>query len=63
MKFDGSALGNPGDSGGGFVIKRSESGSVISKGSSHYGRGTNNEAEYRALLDGLNKAQEIGIQV
>ena len=53
---DGASRGNPGPAAAGAILKN-EKGQVILKGSQFLGRMTNNEAEYRALLFGLNKAQ------
>ncbi|MBU0647940.1 ribonuclease HI family protein [Patescibacteria group bacterium] len=49
---DGGSRGNPGPSAGGAVIyfDRDKSCQTTAK---YYGRMTNNQAEYRALLDGL----------
>ena len=58
---DGGARGNPGLAGGGYVIY-SPKGEKIAEGAvalpSH---ATNNEAEYTALLYGLQKAVSLGI--
>jgi len=53
---DGASRGNPGPAAAGVILK-DEKGQVILEGSQFLGRMTNNEAEYRALLFGLNKAQ------
>lgn len=54
---DGGSRGNPGPSGGGFVIYRG--GKLVAKGSEHFGRRTNNQAEYLALRMALRKAYEL----
>jgi ribonuclease HI len=56
---DGAAKGNPGPAGIGIVIKTPDGRDVISWGRS-IGRATNNVAEYRAAIDGLKKAAELG---
>ena len=53
---DGASRGNPGPAAAGVILK-DEKGQIIMEGSQFLGRMTNNEAEYRALLFGLNKAQ------
>lgn len=51
---DGGSRGNPGPSGGGYVIYRG--GEEVGRGSHFYGPMTNNQAEYLALRDGLRDA-------
>jgi len=53
---DGGSRGNPGYSGGGFVIF--ENGKIFTEGSEYYGKKTNNQSEYLALIDALRKAYE-----
>ncbi|MFB6284113.1 MAG: reverse transcriptase-like protein [Halobacteria archaeon] len=57
VRFDGASRGNPGEAAGGYVV--SESG-VVDEGSVKIGRATNNEAEYRALIAGLEAADKLG---
>lgn len=57
--FDGSSSGNPGASGGGVIIFNNN-GEVIFSGNRFFGRHTNNEAEYLALLFALEMAQKLG---
>ncbi|XP_042974708.1 uncharacterized protein LOC122306346 [Carya illinoinensis] len=52
LNVDGGARGNPGDAGGGGII-RDCSGSCIAGFAHHYGVTRNTVAECRALLDGL----------
>ncbi len=56
---DGASRGNPGPSGAGVVIEDAE-GHLLEELSEYLGRGTNNEAEYRALILGLTRAAELG---
>ncbi len=56
---DGGAHGNPGPAAAGAVIKNSESGKTILNCSEYIGETTNNQAEYRALILGLQKAKGI----
>jgi ribonuclease HI len=56
---DGGARGNPGPAGAGVVIY-DEKGRVVSKISKYLGKKTNNQAEYNALILGLQKAKTFG---
>ena len=58
---DGAARGNPGPAGIGAILKTPD-GEVIAEVSDFLGHTTNNVAEYRALLAGLERAIEVGIQ-
>ena len=55
---DGGARNNPGPAATGFVLK-DEEGQVVKKGGTFLGVATNNEAEYRALIEGLQAAKEF----
>ena len=57
---DGGARGNPGPAAYGYVLE-AEDGSVIDARGEKIGVATNNVAEYRALVAGLEKALELGI--
>jgi len=50
--FDGGSVGNPGDSYGSFRWKIAE-GKLSPPSRRRFGHGTNNQAEYMALIDGL----------
>jgi len=56
--FDGSSHGNPGPSGIGIIIL-DEVGRVLDKLSKFIGFGTNNEAEYHALIEALRRAIQL----
>ncbi len=58
---DGGSRGNPGESGFGVVLKK-PSGEVLHRVRGYLGEGTNNTAEYRALIAGLESAIELGCQ-
>jgi ribonuclease HI len=55
---DGAARGNPGPAGIGVVIE-DERGRVLKEVSQFIGRKTNNQAEYMALIQGLEAAAEV----
>lgn len=55
---DGASRGNPGPAGAGAVLKN-QAGDVLLEKSQFLGRMTNNEAEYRALILGLNLAKKF----
>jgi ribonuclease HI len=57
---DGGARGNPGPAASAFVLE-AEDGTVLDARGEAIGVATNNVAEYRALLSGLAKAAELGV--
>jgi ribonuclease HI len=57
---DGASKGNPGPAGIGFLIQL-EDGEIIAQGSESIGQATNNVAEYKALIRGLETALELGL--
>ena len=57
---DGGARGNPGPAAYGYVIE-AEDGTVLAAHGEAIGTATNNVAEYRALVAGLEKAAELGV--
>jgi ribonuclease HI len=57
---DGGARGNPGPAAAAYVIE-SEDGTVLAAHGEAIGVQTNNVAEYRALVAGLEKARELGL--
>lgn len=57
---DGASRGNPGRAGAGAVIKDSQ-GNVIKRMKKGLGITTNNMAEYRALIMGLEEAKRLGL--
>lgn len=56
---DGGSRGNPGPSASGYVVMNSYE-QVIYEGGEYLGITTNNQAEYRAVLQGLQKAYDLG---
>jgi len=59
VHVDGGARGNPGPAGIGVVVSDPE-GNVLDRANAYIGESTNNEAEYRALLLGLDRALALG---
>jgi len=58
LSTDGGARGNPGPYG--YVLE-AENGTVLDARGETIGVATNNVAEYRALIAGLEKAVELGV--
>jgi ribonuclease HI len=56
---DGGARGNPGPAGIGVFVTDPEGG-VVLEHSRYIGETTNNQAEYRAVIDALEHAKELG---
>ena len=59
--MDGGARGNPGPAGVGVVLV-DDSGDEIDRANEYIGETTNNVAEYRALLLGLDRARALGVR-
>jgi len=60
LSTDGGARGNPGPAAYGYVLE-GEDGTVLAAHGERIGVATNNVAEYRALIAGLEKALELGV--
>ena len=60
LSTDGGARGNPGPAAFGYVLE-SEDGGVLAAHGEAIGVATNNVAEYRGLVAGLEKAVELGV--
>lgn len=58
---DGGSRGNPGPAASGAVLF-AEDGSVLAEIGLYLGVATNNVAEWRALLIGLERARELGVE-
>jgi len=58
LYIDGAAMGNPGPAGIGLVIRQGDR--VLYEGGQYIGEMTNNMAEYRALIAGLEEAIKLG---
>ncbi len=59
VHVDGGARGNPGPAAAGAIVS-SPAGEVLDEASQFLGRATNNVAEYRGLLLGLDRAKALG---
>jgi ribonuclease H / adenosylcobalamin/alpha-ribazole phosphatase len=60
LSTDGGARGNPGPAAYGYVLE-ADDGTVLAAHGETIGTATNNVAEYRALVAGLEKALELGV--
>ena len=60
IEADGGSRGNPGPAGYGAVVYSPGRGSVLAEAKSGIGRATNNVAEYRGLIAGLEEAAALG---
>lgn len=59
INTDGAARGNPGPAAIGAVIK-DDRGQIVETISRRIGKATNNQAEYRAIIAGLERAVKLG---
>jgi ribonuclease H / adenosylcobalamin/alpha-ribazole phosphatase len=60
LSTDGGARGNPGPAAFGYVLE-ADDGTVLAAHGERIGVATNNVAEYRALIAGLEKAVELAL--
>jgi broad specificity phosphatase PhoE/ribonuclease HI len=60
VEADGGSRGNPGPAGYGAVVWSADRGRVLAEAKASIGRATNNVAEYRGLIAGLEEAAEVG---
>ena len=60
VEADGGSRGNPGPAGYGAVVWSADRSTVLAERKEGIGRATNNVAEYRGLLAGLEAAAEVG---
>ena len=58
---DGGARGNPGPAAAAYVLEAAD-GTILDARGERIGEATNNVAEYRALVAGLAKAVELGVE-
>lgn len=61
LRTDGGARGNPGPAAIGVVLE-DEQGKELKAFGRYIGETTNNQAEYQALLAGLEEAKRLGVQ-
>ena len=61
LYFDGASKGNPGEAGSGWVILNKDT--EVDQGSKYLGVQTNNFAEYTALMEGLQAATKLNVEV
>jgi ribonuclease H / adenosylcobalamin/alpha-ribazole phosphatase len=60
MEADGGSRGNPGPAGFGAVVRDAATGEVLREVAAGIGVATNNVAEYRGLIAGLEAARDLG---
>jgi ribonuclease HI len=60
VHVDGGARGNPGPAAAAAVLTDASSGAVVDEATAYLGETTNNVAEYRGLLLGLERARALG---
>jgi probable phosphoglycerate mutase len=60
IEADGGSRGNPGPAGYGAVVRSAEDATLLAEAKEAIGRATNNVAEYRGLLAGLEDAVKLG---
>ncbi|OMC57059.1 bifunctional RNase H/acid phosphatase [Mycobacterium sp. IS-836] len=60
IEADGGSRGNPGPAGYGAVVLAEDRSAVLAETKQAIGRATNNVAEYRALIAGLDDAAKLG---
>jgi ribonuclease H / adenosylcobalamin/alpha-ribazole phosphatase len=59
VEADGGSRGNPGSAAYGTVVKDAETGAVLRELAEHIGTASNNVAEYRGLIAGLEAVREL----
>jgi broad specificity phosphatase PhoE/ribonuclease HI len=60
VEADGGSRGNPGPAGYGSVVWTADRAAVLAESKQAIGRATNNVAEYRGLIAGLEEAAKLG---
>ena len=59
VEFDGGAKGNPGPAGFGVVVRSADDGTPLVTAGRFIGHATNNVAEWRGLIFGLEQAKRL----
>lgn len=59
VEADGASRGNPGDAAGGAVVIDPDTGEILARAGVLCGVASNNVAEYRGLIEGLQMAREV----
>ncbi|MGN6524462.1 MAG: reverse transcriptase-like protein, partial [Actinomycetes bacterium] len=59
IEADGGSRGNPGPAAYGALVRDAETGVVLAERNEHIGRATNNVAEYRGLIAGLEAVRAL----
>jgi len=59
LRVDGASRGNPGQAGAGLVLEKN--GEILLRMGEYLGEATNNEAEYRALILGIDQGRRLGL--
>src|SRR5690348_17318914 len=60
VEADGGSRGNPGPAGYGSVVLTADRRTVLAESKQAIGHATNNVAEYRGLIAGLEEASKVG---
>lgn len=60
IRTDGGSRGNPGPAGVGVVIENADTNEVVETHAKFLGKTTNNQAEYKAVILGLERAVVLG---
>lgn len=60
IRTDGGARGNPGPAGIGVVVENAKTGEVLERHGRYIGKMTNNQAEYQAVILGLQRCAALG---
>ncbi len=60
IRTDGGSRGNPGPAGIGVVIENADTNEVVETHAKFLGKATNNQAEYKAVILGLERAVVLG---
>ncbi|MFF4378846.1 bifunctional RNase H/acid phosphatase [Kitasatospora sp. NPDC001547] len=59
VEADGGSRGNPGPAGYGAVVRDGDTGQIVAEAAGFIGHATNNVAEYKGLIAGLEAAREL----